>query len=226
MNRAGGDVTERYLGEWDALARKEVHVRRVIVFTSLTLDGVMQAPGRPDEDRRGGFDRGGWATPYADPVMGSMAGEGMATTGGLLLGRRTYEDFYAFWPNQTDDNPFTAVLNETQKYVASTTMEEPLSWSNSTLLKGDAAEAVAGLKEQPGKDLLVLGSGELVQSLMRRNLVDEYQLLIHPLVLGSGRRLFTDGRPFALRLVDTKTTTTGVVIATYQPAEPTTGKTA
>ena len=190
---------------------------RVVVFTSLTLDGVMQAPGRPDEDRRGGFERGGWATPYADSVMGSVAGESMANTAALLLGRRTYEDFYGFWPKQTD-NPFTAVLNNTPKFVASRTLREPLAWSNSTLLKGDAADAVAKLKEQPGKDLVVLGSGEFVQSLMRRDLVDEYVLLIHPLVLGSGRRLFTDGGSFAaLRLVDTKTTTTGVVIATYQP---------
>ncbi len=191
---------------------------KVVVFMNLTLDGVMQAPGRPDEDRRGGFEHGGWATPYADPVIGSMVGESMANTGALLLGRRTYEDFYSVWPNRTD-NPFTVVLNNTQKYVASTTLKEPLVWSNSTLLKGDAAEAVARLKEQPGKDIVILGSGELVKSLMRRNLVDEYMLLIHPLVLGSGRRLFTDGGTFAaLRLVDTKTTTTGVVIATYQPA--------
>ena len=195
---------------------------KVVVFTNLTLDGVMQAPGRPDEDRRGGFEHGGWATPYATM---EAAEKSMAYTGALLLGRRTYEDFYAVWPNRTD-NPFTAVLDNTQKYVASTTLEEPLSWSNSTLLKGDAAEAVARLKEEPGKDLVVLGSGELVQSLMRRNLVDEYVLLIHPLVLGSGRRLFTDGGAFAaLRLVDTKTTTTGVVIATYQSIEPTARKT-
>jgi dihydrofolate reductase len=195
---------------------------KVVVFTNLTLDGVMQAPGRPDEDRRGGFEHGGWATPYATM---EAAEESMAYTGALLLGRRTYEDFYAFWPNRTD-NPFTAVLDNTQKYVASTTLEEPLSWSNSTLLKGDAAEAVARLKGEPGKDLVILGSGELVQSLMRRNLVDEYVLLIHPLVLGSGRRLFADGGSFAaLRLVDTKTTTTGVVIATYQLAEPTARKT-
>jgi dihydrofolate reductase len=153
------------------------------------------------------------------------AEESMAYTGVLLLGRRTYEDFYAVWPNRTD-NPFTEVLNNTQKYVASTTLEEPLAWQNSTLLGGDAAEAVARLKEESGKDLVVLGSGELVQSLMQRNLVDEYMLLIHPLVLGSGRHLFTDGGAFAaLRLVGTKTTTTGVVIATYQQAEPT-GQTA
>jgi len=191
---------------------------KLIIFMNLTLDGVMQAPGRPDEDRRGGFEYGGWATPYADPGIGNAAGESMATTGALLLGRRTYEDFYSVWPNRTD-NPSTAVLNNTLKYVASTTLKEPLAWSNSTLLKGDAAEAVARLKEQPGKDIVILGSGELVRLLMRRNLVDEYMLLIHPLVLGSGRRLFTDGGAFAaLRLVDTKTTTTGVVIATYQSA--------
>src|SRR6266571_77773 len=190
---------------------------KVVVFTNLTLDGAMQAPGRPDEDRRGGFEHGGWATPYATM---EAAEESMSNTGALLLGRRTYEDFYTVWPNRTD-NPFTAVLNNTQKYVASTTLSEPLSWSNSTLLKGDAAEAVASLKEEPGKDLVVLGSGELVQSLMRRNLVDAYVLLIHPLVLGSGRRLFPDGgASAALRLVDTKTTTTGVVIVTYQPASP------
>ena len=195
---------------------------KAVVFMNLTLDGVMQAPGRPDEDRRGGFEHGGWAMPYATM---EAAEESMAYTGALLLGRRTYEDFYAVWPNRTD-NPFTAVLNNTQKYVASTTLEEPLPWSNSTLLKGDAAEAVARLKEELGKDLVILGSGELVQSLMRRNLVDEYVLLIHPLVLGSGRRLFADGGAFAaLRLVDTKTTTTGVVIATYQLAEPTARKT-
>ena len=190
---------------------------KVVVFTNLTLDGVMQAPGRPDEDRRGGFEHGGWAMPYATM---EAAEESMAYTGALLLGRRTYEDFYAVWPNRTD-NPYTAVLNNIQKYVASTTLSEPLSWSNSTLLKGDAAEAVAKLKAQGGKDLVVLGSGDLLQSLMRRNLIDEYVLLIHPLLLGSGRRLFNDGGIFAtLRLIGTKATTTGVVIATYQPAEP------
>src|SRR5260370_35051909 len=195
---------------------------KVVVFTNLTLDGVMQAPGRPDEDRRGGFEHGGWATPYAAMAQ---AGNSMANTGALLLGRRTYEDFYSVWPNRTD-NPYTAVLNNIQKYVASTTLEEPLPWRNSTLLKGDAAEAVARLKEEQGKDLLVMGSGELVQSLMRGNLVDLYVLLIHPLVLGSGRRLFPDGGAFAaLRLVATQTTTTGAVIATHHLAEPTARRT-
>ena len=202
---------------------------KVVVTNNVTLDGVMQAPARPDEDTRGGFTHGGWAIPYNDAVMASVMAErmaeGMSKGGALLLGRRTYEDFYAVWPNRTD-NPYTEVLNNSQKYVASTTLREPLPWQNSTLLRGDAAEAVARLKEESGKDLVILGSGELVQSLMRRNLVDEYVLLIHPLVLGSGFRLFTDGSAFAaLRLVDTSTTTTGVVIATYQPAEPTARKT-
>jgi dihydrofolate reductase len=193
-------------------------MRKVVVFTSLTLDGVMQAPGRPDEDTRGGFAHGGWATAYNDPVMASVAAEGMADTGPILLGRRTYEDFFSFWPHQTD-NPFTEVLDNTQKYVASATLSEPLRWRNSTLLEGDAADAVARLKEQPGRDMVVLGSGELVQSLRRRNLVDRYVLLIHPLILGTGRRLFPDGAaPATLRLVDSKTTTTGVVIATYEEA--------
>jgi dihydrofolate reductase len=188
------------------------------VFESVTLDGVMQAPGRPDEDRRGDFDLGGWAAPYADEVTGKLAADGMATTGGILLGRRTYEDFYGFWPKQPD-NPFTDALNNTQKYVASRTLEEPLPWANSTLLRGDVAEAVAGLRERPGKDLVVLGSGELVRTLVEHGLVDRYVLLIHPLVLGSGRRLFPEGSPPAsLRLVDSVTTTTGVVIATYETA--------
>jgi dihydrofolate reductase len=190
---------------------------KIVIFTSLTLDGVMQAPGRPDEDRRDGFEHGGWATPYA--TMEAAEGS-MTNTGALLLGRRTYEDFYNVWPNQNNDNPFTEVLNNTQKYVASTTLSEPLPWMNSTLLGSDAAEAVAKLKEKPGKDIVILGSGVLIQSLMRHNLIDSYILLIHPLVLGSGRRLFTAGGPTtALRLVSTKTTSTGVVIATYEPTK-------
>ena len=195
---------------------------KIIVFENLSLDGVMQAPGRPDEDLRGGFQHGGWGIPYADPILGKIVMEGMSTTSGaLLLGRRTYEDFYAVWPNRTDNNPFTDVLNNAQKYVASTTLKEPLPWINSTLLKGDVPKAVAGLRAQPGKDIVVLGSGKLVQTLMKHNLVDVYMLLIHPLVLGSGSRLFADGSTVAaLRLVDAKPTTTGVVIATYQPLEP------
>ena len=189
---------------------------KIVVNVSLTLDGVMQAPGRADEDTRGGFQHGGWAIPYFDPVMAGVAAEGMAKMPALLLGRRTYEDFYSVWPNRTD-NPFTEVLNKSQKYVASTTLKEPLPWVNSTLLSGDAAAAVSKLKEQQNKDLAVLGSGELIRSLMSHNLVDEYVLSIHPLVLGSGRRLFADsGRLAAFRLIDSKTTSTGVVIATYR----------
>src|SRR5918994_1597120 len=189
---------------------------RFVVINNITLDGVMQAPGRPDEDTRDGFEHGGWAQDRADEVMGQKLGEGMARGGPLLFGRRTYEDFFSFWPKQTD-NPYTEVLDNAEKYVASTTLHEPLPWNNSTLLAGDAADAVAELKQQPGKDFGVLGSGQLVQSLMRRNLVDEFLLMIHPLVFGTGRRLFPDGGPLAaLRLVDSVTTTTGVVIATYE----------
>jgi dihydrofolate reductase len=199
---------------------------KVIVHNSVTLDGVMQAPARADEDLRDGFQHGGWAQPYFDEVMVSVATEGITQDGDLLLGRRTYEDFASVWPHMPEENPFTAVMHNFRKHVASTTLEEPLAWNNSTLLEGDAAQAVAGLKEKLDNDLVILGSGELVQSLMRHNLIDRYVLLIHPLVLGSGRRLFPDGGPSVpLQLVDTKTTTTGVVIATYEPAEPTRGKT-
>jgi dihydrofolate reductase len=194
-------------------------MRKITVVNNVTLDGVMQAPGRPDEDTRGGFAHGGWAQPYNDEVMGRVMGEGMSRRGALLFGRRTYEDFFKVWPNQKD-NPFTPVLSNTQKYVASTTLEEPLPWVNSTLLKGDAVEAVAKLKAEPGDDLLILGSGELIRSLMRRKLIDEFILLVFPLLLGSGRRLFADdGALAALRLVDSVTTTKGVIIATYRQAE-------
>ena len=191
---------------------------KVTVFTSVTLDGIMQAPGRPDEDTRGGFRYGGWALPYNDPVDG----RGRRRRHGPrrrhsprpsnVLGLR------GFWPKQ-EDNPFTDALNKTQKYVTSTTLKEPLPWANSTPLKGDVPAAVATLKAQAHADMVVLGSGELVQALMKHALVDTYMLLIDPLVLGTGRRLFAEGTSMAtLRLVDTKTTTTGVVIATYQPA--------
>lgn len=172
-------------------------MRKVVVFTNLSLDGVMQAPGSPDEDLRDGFTYGGWAASY-NAMQSSAAAESLASAniGPLLFGCRTYENFYAFWPKQTD-NPFTEILNNKEKYVASTTLVEPLAWHNSTLLKGDAAEAVAALKAQPGKDFMVMGSGELVQTLMRHHLVDLYVLLIHPLILGSGRHLFPDGGAFA-----------------------------
>jgi dihydrofolate reductase len=193
-------------------------MRRVVVTANVTLDGVMQAPGRADEDVRGGFAYGGWALPYDDAVKAEAMGRGMAQAGAMLLGRRTYEDFCRVWPHRTDGNPFTTFLNSVQKFVASRTLTEPLPWQNSTLLPGDAADAVASLKEQDGPDLAVIGSGELAQSLARRGLVDEYVLLIHPLVVGSGRRLFGETTPAAqLRLAGSVTTGTGVIIATYQP---------
>ncbi len=137
---------------------------KVVVINNVALDGVMQAPGRPDEDTRDGFRYGGWAAmANQDPDIGRAMGERMARSGPLLLGRRTYEDFAAYSPNQPEPNPFTEALNNVQKFVASTTLAEPLAWINSTLLKGDAVEAVARLKQQPDKDLVVFGSGELVR---------------------------------------------------------------
>jgi dihydrofolate reductase len=193
-------------------------VGKVVVFTSVTLDGVMQAPGRPDEDRRGGFQHGGWAVGYSDEIGGQIAGESMANTGGILLGRRTYEDILPYW-NETG-GPFKDMLNNSPKYIASTTLREPLPWPNSTLLAGDVGDAVAKLTTEQEKDLVVIGSGELARGLMARDLVDTFVLLIHPLVLGDGRRLFEDGIPNAtLKLVDSKTTTTGVIVATYETAK-------
>jgi dihydrofolate reductase len=200
-------------------SREEDRMRKLLVLENLTLDGVMQAPGGRDEDPRGGFARGGWSAAYHDAVKMQIMGEGMARGADLLFGRWTYEKFYEVWHGRTD-NPFTPVLERSRKYVASRTLRGPLPWANSTLLEGDAADAVERLKEEPGLDLLVMGSGVLVDSLIRRGLVDEYQLLIHPLVLGTGRHLFGDGAPHtALALSRCVPTTTGVLIATYHPAE-------
>jgi dihydrofolate reductase len=194
-------------------------MRKLMVLQSVTLDGVMQAPGRPDEDARGGFPYGGWAGTYNDPVMAQEMGAGMSRGAEFLFGRRTYEDFYKAWHGRTD-NPFSQIFDNSPKYVASRTLRTPLVWQNSTLLDGNAMEGVARLKETEGLDLLVMGSGVLVESLMGADLVDRYLLLIHPLVLGTGRRLFGDGGPFAkLRLVKSVPTTTGVIIATYEPAD-------
>jgi dihydrofolate reductase len=192
---------------------------QIVVTNHVTLDGVMQGPNAPEEDRRGGFEHGGWAAPNADEVMAKAMAEGIARGGSLLLGRRTYEQMASFWPHQSDDVPYAKVINERQKYVASRTLKAPLEWRNSTLLDGDAAEAVAALKERSGEDLGVLGSGDLIQTLMRRDLIDVWVILIHPVVLGAGRRLFPDGgAPASFSLTDTTTTTTGVVIATYERA--------
>jgi dihydrofolate reductase len=192
---------------------------KVVAIEHLTLDGVMQRPARPDEDRRDGFEYGGWAAARNDPAMQKVTGARMGSSWSLLVGRTTYEDFASFWPNQPKPNPFTEALNNVEKFVASTTLTEPLPWQNSTLLKGDAADAVAKLKKDHDKTLVIFGSGVLVQSLMRRDLIDEYVLQIHPLVLGKGRRLFPDGSPLTnFSLVDSVSTGTGVIIATYRLA--------
>lgn len=192
-------------------------MRTISATLSMSLDGVIQAPGRPDEDTREGFDRGGWALPYNDDVMAQKMGEGMASSGTMLFGRRTYEDFFGFWPQQTD-NPFTPYLNQATKYVVSGTLTEPLPWENSILLSGDPTASVAELKAESGPDLGIVGSGELVRSLLAAGLIDRYVLLIHPLVLGQGRRLFDDRGPGAdLELVDSVTTSKGVIIGTYEP---------
>ena len=194
---------------------------KLIAVESVSLDGVMQAPARPDEDMRGGFEHGGWAVPYTDAVAGQVMAESMAqgraNAGALLLGRRTYLDFFNVWPKRTN-NPYTDVLNNSQKYVASTTLSNPLPWQNSMLITGDVCAAVARLKAD-GKHLCVLGSGELLRSLMRHHLVDEFVLSILPLVLGAGQRLFPDTGVFEkLELIKTIPTTTGVVIGTYRVA--------
>jgi dihydrofolate reductase len=192
---------------------------KLVVTNHITLDGVMQAPGGRDEDTRGGFEHGGWAAAYTDEVMGRFMGERITQGGSLLFGRLTYEKMFSFWPKQTDDNPFTPLMNERQKYVASTTMSEPLAWQNSTLLDGDVPAKVAALKEQEtGGNIAILGSGALVQSLLPHGLIDQFVLTIHPLVLGSGRRLFADdGTTARLKLVHSEPTTTGVLIAVYEP---------
>lgn len=194
----------------------------ITVLNHMTLDGVMQGPGRKDEDPRGGFAHGGWAQDANDEVMGQFMGERMARGGALLLGRRTYEDVLSFW-NSQPDNPFASMLNGQQKYVASSTLQEPLPWPNSTLLRGDVPDAVAALKaDQPDGQLTIMGSRSLIHALMERQLIDEWLLMIHPVVLGSGLRLFNDGvQAPPMDLVETTTTTTGVIITTYRSASDT-----
>jgi dihydrofolate reductase len=193
-------------------------VRKIVVSEFLTLDGVMQAPGDPNEDRSGGFDHGGWQLAYFDDIFGSTMMDAFAAMGGMLLGRRTYEIFAAHWPKQPADDPFAATMNGLDKYVVSTTLTEPLAWENSTLIKDDVPGEVAKLRNGSGKEIQVIGSGGLVQTLIEHDLVDTYRLMIHPLVLGTGKRLFREGTALTkLRLVDTKPTSTGVLILTYEP---------
>jgi dihydrofolate reductase len=191
---------------------------RVVANEFLTLDGVMQSPGYDGEDRRRGFEHGGWQPSYFDDAAGKAIIGGIQEADGLLLGRRTYEIFAAHWPNQPDDDPLAPILNALPKYVASMTLKEPLDWANSTLL-GDVTSDVAKLREESGGDILVIGSGELLKTLMEQGLVDEYRVMIHPLILGSGRRLFPDGSmKVPLQLVDSSTTSKGVLIMTYRTA--------
>ena len=197
-------------------------MKKLVVGEFLTLVGVMQAPNYTWEDTEGGFKYGGWQMPYFDAEKGKIIGELIAAAGALLLGRVTYQIFAAYWPNAPEDDPIGIghKLNSIPKYVVSTTLDK-VEWNNSTLIKKNVEEEVAKLKQQSGSGFLyVTGSGKLVQSLMKAGLVDEYVLMIHPLVLGSGKRLFENGvGPIKLKLVDSKTTGSGVVILTYRPAD-------
>lgn len=192
---------------------------RLVVLNHVSLDGVMQGPGRPDEDTRGGFSQGGWAIQNGDQVMAEETGPNPSTPrGGMLLGRRSYEGMLSAW-NQRG-GPFKEALNAAPKFVVSHNASTKLAWPNSTLVHGDVPAAVRELKQRPGGDLLIMGSGELIRSLLPHHLIDEFVLVIHPLLLGSGQRLFPeDGEPIRLRLVKSVPTTTGVIIATYQPHE-------
>ncbi|HXP57987.1 MAG TPA: dihydrofolate reductase family protein [Streptosporangiaceae bacterium] len=189
--------------------------------TFLTLDGVMQAPGGADEDTDGGFEHGGWSFAYDDDVFGAAVTDWMSRAGGVLLGRKTYEIFAGFWPQVTDPgNPVASQLNALPKYVASTTLSS-VDWNNSTLLGGDVVSGVTKLKEQPGGELQVHGSGELLQTLIEADLVDEYLLYWFPVHLGAGKKLFGDGAPArALKLLDSKTTSKGIIISRYEPDGP------
>ena len=199
---------------------------KLVVNTFTTLDGVMQAPGMPEEDREGGFDQGGWQVPYFDEESGQVMAEGMASFDALLLGRKTYEIFASYWPNAPADDPMAERLNKVPKYVASRTLDN-VTWENSTLLTGDVDYEVPRLKEAYN-EIHTSGSGNLVQSLMKSGLVDQYNLWVYPVLLGSGKRLFGDGTmPTALRLVESKTFGNGAVLLSYQPTgKPEYGSTA
>jgi dihydrofolate reductase len=192
-------------------------MRKLIVSSFLTLDGVMQAPGGPEEDDSDGFAYGGWSVNYWDEQMGQIMGEAMSTPFDLLLGRKTYDIFAAYWPHAPEEAG-AKPLNDATKYVASRG-RPTLEWSKSVLIEPDAAEGIAALKKEDGPELQVHGSGNLIQTLLRHNLIDEFRLWVFPLVIGSGKRLFADGAiPAGLKLVDTKVSTTGVVIGIYEPA--------
>ncbi|UGT61438.1 dihydrofolate reductase family protein [Nocardia asteroides] len=191
-------------------------MRSISVTMSITLDGVVQGLGRPDEDTRGGFAHGGWGLRYNDEIMGAEMARGMAEPGGMLFGRRTWEDFHRAWGSATDGNPFSTHMNAATKFVASTTLPDADAWQNSTLLPGDAVATVAELKATSGPDLSIIGSAALVRSLHAASLIDRYSLLIHPLTLGTGTRLFDGHAPLTeFELTRSVTTGTGVIIAHY-----------
>lgn len=191
-------------------------MRRLVMNEFLSVDGVMQGPGSPDEDRDGGFAHGGWQVPYFDEGLLASAQEGMAETDAYLFGRRTYQVMAAHWPNAPADDPFGGHLNRTKKYVASRTLSS-VEWQNSELLDGDVADAVARLKEGPGGTISVLGSGNLVQTLLAHDLVDEFGLIVSPLVIGSGKRLFRDyDQVRKLELIRTTSTPKGNVLMNYR----------
>ena len=194
-------------------------MRKLIVDEWLSLDGVAQAPGAPDEDTSGGFRHGGWHLGYFDELSQQWVLDALTGAGAFLFGRVTYENFAAHWPNASEEEQVVAEpLNTKPKYVASTTLSEPLEWQNSTLLRGDLADAVAALKREDGGDVHVIGSTELVQSLIEHGLVDEFRLMIDPVTLGGGKRIFRgDGELRPLRLVDSQVTTTGAILAIYAP---------
>jgi dihydrofolate reductase len=192
-------------------------MRELLVTTFLTLDGVMQGPGGPDEDASGGFTHGGWSMNYWDDMMGQVMDEATSKPFAMVLGRTTYDIMAAYWPHASEEEG-SKVFNDATKYVASRGHPK-LEWGNSVLIEGDAADGIAQLKQEDGPELQVHGSGNLIQSLMRHNLVDRYRLWVFPVVIGSGKRLFADGTvPSGLKLVDSKVSTTGVVIGTYEPA--------
>jgi dihydrofolate reductase len=197
-------------------------MRKLFLSEFITLDGVIQAPGGSDEDMEDGFQHGGWQAELFDDAMGTAVTEYMAETGGFVLGRKTYQIFAGYWPKAAgDDAEFAHVMNDMPKFVASTTLRPPLEWENSTLLEGELGEAVTALKAHEGKDLQVIGSGNLAASLLDLGLVDEIRLMIHPLVLGNGKRLFPEGVPrMPLRLLDSSTSSTGVLIVTYGMESP------
>jgi dihydrofolate reductase len=190
---------------------------RITVVNNVSLDGVVQAPAAPDEDRRGGFEHGGWGVPYMDQVVGEYLGNRMGgAPGAMILGRYTYKDLYDAWHGR-DDNPYSTVLERNTKYVVSNSLREPLVWANSTVLRGDGVAAVRELTRTTDLDATILGSAQLVRSLLRAGLVDELVLTIIPITLGRGHRLFPDDGPLTrFTLLDTKPSTTGVIIAHYR----------